>query len=94
MAKADNDKRTADILTGRRPVGRPPAAHGAPTAAQRKAAQRARNKAAGLEQVTVTLSAEIKAALRTRCEATATRPERTQREVIEEILYNQLCRKR
>lgn len=91
MAKQKEDRVTRDLVTPKR--GRPASANPL-TDAQRKAAQRAKLKAAGIEQVTVTLSAEIVAALRTRCKATATRPERTQREVIEELLSNQLVRKR
>jgi hypothetical protein len=91
MAKQKEDKFTADMVTAKR--GRP-ASQNPLTPAERKAAQRARAKAAGVDQVTVTLSAALVAAIRTRCKATATRPERTQREVIEEILSNQLLRKR
>jgi hypothetical protein len=91
MAKQKEDKATTDMLGRGR--GRPASANPM-TAAERKAAQRARAKAAGVDQVTVTLSAALVAAIKTRCKATSTRPERTQREVIEEILSNQLLRKR
>jgi hypothetical protein len=91
MAKQAEDRVTADMITPRR--GRP-AVQNPMTAAERKAAQRARAKAAGVETVTFELSADLVAALKARCAATSTRPERTQREVIEEILRNQLTRKR
>lgn len=79
------------ILANKR--GRPASANPM-TAAERKAAQRAKARAAGIVQVSVDLDADLVAALKTRCKATSTRPERTQREVIEEILRNQLVRKR
>lgn len=91
MAKQKEDRVTGDMITAKR--GRPASANPL-TAAQRKAVQRAKAKAAGVVQVSVSLDADLVAALKTRCKATATRPERTQREVIEEVLRNQLVRKR
>lgn len=87
------DKHTLDIITGKRPRGRPAAAH-PKTEAERKAAQRARAKAEGVEQLTISIAADLVAALRKAMAATSTRPERTQREVVEAILRNQLLRER
>jgi hypothetical protein len=94
MAKVENDKFTADILGAARPVGRPLSPHGPRTDAERKRAQRERRKASGREQITVEVSAEIIQALKLRALATATQPERTQQELVESILFNQLIRKR
>jgi hypothetical protein len=91
MAQQKEDKFTADLVTAKR--GRP-ASLNPMTAAERKAAQRAKNKAAGLTTLTIELPDELVYAIKYRCKATPTRPERTQREVIEEVLRNQLMRKR
>jgi hypothetical protein len=89
--KQKEDKATLDMLGRGR--GRPPSANPL-TAAERKAAQRAKAKAEGVTQITISLSTELLYAIKYRCKATATRPERTQREVVEDILKNQLLRQR
>jgi hypothetical protein len=91
MAKQAEDRVTADMITPRR--GRP-AVQNPMTAAERKAAQRAKAKAAGVTTITLTLPTEVVYAIKYRGKATATRPERTQSEVVEEVLRNQLMRKR
>lgn len=84
-----SDKFTADILTGRRPVGRPPSPD-AMTPAERQRLRRARLKAAGVEQVLVDLPSDVAQALKKYVEF----KDMDYSAAVERILRDRLLRKR
>lgn len=87
--KHAHDKQTTDILTGKRPVGRPPSPT-AMTGAERQRLRRQRLKEAGLQEVKVALSADVYAALRKYTEY----KDDDYSAAVERILRDRLLRKR